>query len=232
MRHQRLLTIAGKTIWVFAPPILECALARDIHQELKSAVFDLSLPVWPPSLPLENGLTLAEFIYEQVREQFEDMARFLKIDVSLDDIDPESRHLFFICTEPVPHWERSNEMVQGLSLLDQLLGLSMPTRSSSNSSSRLSSGDLDADMMAALLLNFKSAGLRLANTRGLGYDFINKVFEQASNLQQEARKQSEQPKRRILPAIAPGEDDPFFIANKSVIKGKLLALNIPLPDEF
>jgi len=192
-----------------------------------------SRPVYPPDLENEYGVAIQDSLYEDFRWYYQAIADNLIPPVNADELEPLSRHQFFVCGDPVPHWEDPDTQIPDLSKLEKLLGYSYPEPGSKNladtSHFEPPSGDYDSYMLAALVVNFPESGLRLAES----YDteFLNKILKDAAHLSD--------PDRDKKAIAAPTTNfksnhrfDEDFEGMKDIIQKQLEAIGVQVPEDF
>lgn len=206
-------------------------LVKQYLLDFKEAI--ASRPVYPPDLEDELGVSIQESLYEDFRWYYQAIADNLIPSVKAEELDPLSRHQFFVCGEPVPHWEDPETQIPDLSRLEKLLGYSYPQPSSKDvaatSHFEPPSGDYDAYMLAALVVNFPESGLRLAET----YDteFLNKILKDAAHLSDPDKDK----KVIAAPQVQLKQDhkvDRGFEDNIEEIQKRLEAIGVLVPSEF
>ncbi len=193
-----------------------------------------SHPVYPPDLVTENGQTIQDALYEEFRWYYQAIADHLIPAVKTEELDSLSRHQFFVCGEPVSHWDDPDTPIPDLSRLEKLLGYSYPEPGSKpatvSSSFEPPSGDYDAYMLAALVLNFPESGLELAKL--YDSDFLNKLLKDAAHLSDpEKAKNSGQP--YLVPQFKQNYDvDVDFENMKGEVQTQLVAMGVQVPEDF
>jgi hypothetical protein len=167
---------------VFAPSLIDSFAIKSHLNALKAALVGSS--VYPPDLQSPSGHRLDDLIYQQFRPYFQVLAHHLHILADLDALDSVSRHEFFVCTEAIPHWQEPEVMVPGLSRLEEMLGYTYPVAAIGTIASApppyIPSGDYEAYLIAALVLNFPHAGLQMAERWDV--DFLTKILKDAAYL--------------------------------------------------
>ena len=217
MTHFRLDYQDGDFTLVFPLPIKESRKVAVYHQELRGAV--AGLHVWPEDLDSK--------LYPLLKIYYHKIAVFFEINP--DQLTQESRHHFFIATEPI---EYKNQLIPGLSLLEKLLGYDYPKEDASelvkSSEEIITTGDPSLDIIADAILIFKIGGLE----NHYSLDELAKLCKQAN----ERLKQAEESARgetkggdENLESEALDED---FVKDKSRLYNWLTNLGIAVPVEF
>lgn len=119
-------------------------------------------------------------LFESFDLFYQAIANLLQPRFEARQIEPRSRHSFFIATDPVPNPLNPDELVPGLSGLETLMGYELPTPPTKETPIHLTSGDPDADLVAAMLVTFKTSALSLMS-RYCRSDLIN-ILSQSQNL--------------------------------------------------
>ena len=154
------------------------------------------VPVYPPDAILTGDITVHQFLVRRSQRHLDAIALIFRrtqpdLLICVNNLTTESRHSFFFCTEPVKPVGYDQEM-PGLSQLQLLMGLTYPakqTRQSKSSkektSAPLSTGNLDARIIAAVHLNFKGSGDTVLKNFGMG--MVMDILEEAANLQRDPK---------------------------------------------
>ena len=187
--------------------------------------------IYPPEAIIDEELELRidQSIYVYYQYYFQAIAAALNISEDLlDQMEPVSRHEFFVCTAPIQSFRDPNELMPGLSRLETLLGYAYPTSGASEKPPYIPSGDYESYMVAAVCLTFKGCGPDLLEK----YDmlFLSNVLKDAGYMSDPERKEPEPAQKRL--AAAPEVKDAAFEMAKPKISDKLLATGIKLPERF
>ena len=154
------------------------------------------VPVYPPDAFLKDDITVHQFLVYRSRKHLEAIALIFRRTqpdalINIDGLTTKSRHSFFFCTEPVRPVGYDQEM-PGLSQLQLLMGLTYPAKqtrqpksSKDKPSAPLSTGNLDARIIAAVYLNFKGSGDTVLSNFGMG--MVMDILEEAANLQRDPK---------------------------------------------
>jgi hypothetical protein len=154
------------------------------------------VPVYPPNAILKDDITVHQFLVYRSRKHLEAIALIFRRTqpdslLLFDNLTTQSRHDFFFCTEPVKPVGYDQEM-PGLSQLQLLMGLTYPAKQSrqpkqskEKASAPLSTGNLDARIIAAVHLNFKGSGDTVLKSFGMG--MVMDILEEAANLQRDPK---------------------------------------------
>lgn len=206
-------------------------LVKEYLMDLKEAIG--SQPVYPPDLVVADGVTLQNGLYQDLKWYYQAIADNLSPPVNTEELDPLCRHQFFICGEPVPHWEDPNVEIPDLSNLEKLLGHSYPEPGTQItepvSTFEPPSADYDAYMIAALVINFPNSGLEMADR--FDSDFLNKVLKDAAHLSDPDKID----KPNVGGAVSfkqTHQVDEDFEANKEAIRLQLAAIGVSVPEDF
>lgn len=192
-----------------------------------------SRPVYPPELETESGMTIQDSLYADFRGYYQAIADNLIPAIDPDHLDPLSRHQFFVCGNPVSHWDEPETQIPDLSRLEKLLGYAYPEPGSkpvpTTGGFEPPSGDHDAYMLAALAVNFPELGLQLAKL----YDseFINKILKDAAHLS-DPDKDKRPGQTPILQFRQNYDEDSDFEERKNVVKKRLAAMGVSTPEDF
>ena len=220
---------------ITAPPILRdgtqvARMARAYQRELLLAI--AGEPVWP--LTAEEELSL----FVRFRQYYEYLAEWALPGINPRDLKGESRHAFFIATESHPHPNPDNdEMVRGLSGIEQLLGYSYPEREPDEEPDE-GAGDSDLSTLAIALLTFQHqdvlgmaqamSSTDLANVVGYANRKLSEA-KQAAEDKENGAKPRQPLERRESPADA---DDAVFVTRKAQIIEALNQRGVELPPGF
>lgn len=201
------------------------------------------VPVYPPDAILKDGITVHQLLVYRSRKHLEAIALIFRRTqpdalINIDGLTTKSRHGFFFCTEPVKPVGYDQEM-PGLSQLQLLMGLTYPakqTRQPKNSrdkpSAPLSTGNLDARIIAAVHLNFKGSGDTVLNNFGMG--MVMDILEEAANLQRDPKDaEKDQKFPTISRTVVVGKiDREYWEEIKVGIADALRDRGIKFPDGF
>lgn len=207
-------------------------LIKPYLMDFKAAIG--SHPVYPPDLVTENGQTIQDALYQEFRWYYQAIADHIVPPISTEELDPLSRHQFFVCGDPVSHWDDPNTPIPDLSKLEKLLGYSYPEPGSKpttvSSSFEPPSGDYDSYMLAALVLNFPESGLQLAKL--YDSDFLNKLLKDAAYLS-DPEKIKNSGQSSLVPQLKQNyEVDVDFENMKAEVQSQLAAIGVQVPEEF
>lgn len=124
-------------------------------QELRNAIAGRN--IWP--------IESAGDLFSEFGLYFRKLSELFRPQLDPGRMTPESRHEFFICTEPFPGLHDPEQLLPGLSGLEQLLGYSYQVASDKpKARPRLEgTGTPDLDVLTSALLMFKEAALPLAH---------------------------------------------------------------------
>lgn len=211
----------GDFVLIESPSLLNCDRTRSYHLELHKALEGLS--VWPPEESDEQ-------IYPKFKLYYQKLGEMLTPPIDCDRLLPESRHKFFVCTDPVEHEGR---MLPGLSGLEQIMGYSYSTERGEPPDK--TTGDVTLDILTSVVLTFKGgSGIALAK-RYSREDLVKMVnyagqLLKASTDSEDDSKDSKEIYKAPAAAIEP--DDPILVQNREEILVKLRSLGIHPPDGF
>jgi hypothetical protein len=200
------------------------------------------VPVYPADATLKDDITVHQFLVYRSQRHLDAIAlifRRTQPDLLLDinKLTDKSRHSFFFCTEPVKPVGYDQEM-PGLSQLQLLMGLTYPAKQSrqpkqsKEKSAPLSTGNLDARIIAAVHLNFKGSGNTVLENFGMG--MVMDILEEAANLQRDPKDaEKDQKFPAIARTVAIGEiDREYWEEVKGDIADALRDRGIEFPDGF
>jgi hypothetical protein len=245
--YQPVALRGGGELLIAAPSLKDSRLIRIKLARLHSRISNAVDTLWPKDALVEVGgeqMTLVEFLIEEFAGFCAQLSRLLKAEALLEQRDwidlitADAFFEFFIATEPVPHWEQHNaerSLLPGLCQLQQLLGDSYPVAPIEVSTDVCTSGDGDADLLAALCLRFK--GTCAADWDSHPAILLHAILVQANNIWEKANKDSKPNKpRRLAPrrvtASAERSENPEFMSLKSRFIVQLQQWNIPVPEEL
>lgn len=166
----------GSFFLVEAPTFDRAHQIRAYHLELLALIAKFDYAYLPQTDPV---------LFENFAPYYEAIAHLLKPRFDPAQLTPSCRHAFFIATDLFPAAVADSEeptLILGLSNLETLMGYQLPKGSNTSQAGviRLTSGDDDADLVAALLLCFKFNALEMTR-RYARQDLIN-ILKQAQNL--------------------------------------------------
>ena len=218
-----------------------------VRSELIPVIDDMldlikGVPIYPPDAILKDDITVHQFLVYRSQRHLEAIALIFRRTqpdslLDIDRLTVRSRHNFFFCTEPVKPVGYEQEM-PGLSQLQLLMGLTYPAKQSrqpkqsKEKSAPLSTGNLDARIIAAVHLNFKGSGNTLLENFGMG--MVMDILEEAANLQKDPKEaDKEQRFPTISRTVAIGEiDREYWEEIKGDIAEALRDRGVDLPDGF
>jgi hypothetical protein len=214
-RFERLDLIDGNFILIEAPSVLKHAkikaLLGELHKELKGldVSSDVDLQIYP--------------IFSNFYQQIGDL---LTPKVNCDMLLSESRHSFFVCTDPITI--ANGEQILGLSRLEQLMGYGYKEgeESTGNYDDGPSSGDTLLDAIADSLLIFKKNAPFMFKHFSL--EDVSKIALQASLRMQQAQDKGGDEGEKI-PEINSAIAEPTKAQIHSEDRKALEGLNIALP---
>jgi len=218
------------------PPAIVFPPSYDRAQFVKPAVaaFRKTLEgskIYPPDLIIDEelGMRVDEALYTHYKYYYLHLADLMEITVPLDDMEPVSRHEFFICTEPIQDWRNPEQMLAGISKLEGLLGYSYPKSNVSEKPPFIPSGDYESYVGAAVCLTFKNAAPYLLQR----YDmiFLSSMLKDAGYLSDPDKKEGGSYQQASAPP-PPAVKDASFENKKEEISDKLKASGIRLPERF
>lgn len=136
-------------------------------------------------------------LFEEFSPLYEAVASRLNPTFDPGELQSIDRHRFFICEGIVNHPLTPEQQVPDLSGLEKLMGYQLPTEPPSDQL-YLTSGDDDADLVAALQMCFKESAIALTRQYSRA-DLIN-ILAQTQNLTrgEEALKELQQKRDREL----------------------------------
>jgi hypothetical protein len=201
------------------------------------------VPVYPPDAILKDNITVHQFLTYRLRKHLESIALIFRRTqpdslLLIDNLTTKSRHDFFFCTEPVKPVGYDQEM-PGLSQLQVLMGLTYPAKQSrqpkqskEKASAPLSTGNLDARIIAAVHLNFKGSGDTVLKTFGMG--MVMDILEEAANLQRDPKDADKDQKFPTTSrTVEVGKiDREYWESVKSDVADALRDRGVEFPDGF
>lgn len=231
-------TLERPGIRVPAPALTEAFELRLAIEDLKTQITGTA--VHPPDGRNEDGDRIDNYLFSKATHFFVAIAKLLRpiknsgmddesILQLLESLDSVERHKFFVCTDPVESWAAPGEFIPGLSGLEQLLGFSYPSSSSSYTDPvYIPSNDPDAYLIAALLLNFRNVGLELADR--FPASFLQEILQDASHLstpESDRKSRSGEAFQHQPPVV-----NPEFDQKKDKIAEKMKKAGITIPEGF
>lgn len=217
---------------VTAPPILRSGvmvsrMVRAYHRELLQGL--QGRYIWPVTADEERRL-FAEF-----SAYYRHLASLVAPDVDPSDLTGTSRHQFFIATESHPHPSKPEEMVRGLSGLEQLLGYSYPEQEIKTDDLDEGAGDTDLNTLAIAFLTFQHQNVLemahcMSSTDLSGVvGFANRKLSEAQEHAKGGKGDTGAEEEREDPSA---NDDEKFTKNKPLIEMRLGELGIYKPEGF
>lgn len=184
----------GSFFLVEAPTLDRASKIRAYHVELLTLIQKFDYAYLPQTDPI---------LFREFEQYYGAIAALLTPKFDPARLNPACRHAFFIATDLFPAAVADSDaptMILGLSHLETLMGYSLPKPGTQTNQDeiRLTSGDDDADLVAALQLCFKGSALEMTR-RYCRQDLIN-ILKQAQNLLRgdEALKELQSEKDREL----------------------------------
>jgi len=196
------------------------------HLELQTAI--QGMPVYPPETD--------SVIYPRYKRYYEKILELICPRIHPDRLSYDSRHAFFIGTDPAPNpdGKNSDNLTMGLPQLSILMGYKISNEKDEATEEEdvvhkpSSTGDSVLDIETDILLIFKSAAPYLLAHHGI--ENLGKIAMQANarmkESQEKAEKQSREEKERSIP------EDEAFTQRKPQIVNRLKLMKVPLPDCF
>lgn len=228
-KHWLLVTGDGREEFVFTPPILGSRnnfLSQEIQlwqRRLLETIVKAEIPLWEPDQA--DGLCFAH-----AGQFYSKIAKLLKLEAEVEELNPESRHTFFVCNAPAS--QSDGATAYGLSGLEQILGYAVVPKSIGNKppkKSRLSdssTGSEELDVLTTTLLIFKRKGWEMGKT--FGAEDLAKMNRLASEMMK--------PVDEDLPEDGQTEDtspdSPVLIKHKAKVLEALKAKGIIPPKGF
>jgi hypothetical protein len=219
----------GDFDYIKEPSLLEGAEIEKYVQDLLKTIG--TTPVYPGDTVVEDVGLLQDILYANFKRHYKKIASFFSPAIRVEEMTPESRHEFFICTDP-----KEGQAIAGVSLCQKLLGHDLPTKHTKKASSGkklTTSGNYRADIAAAIGLTFKGQTKWL----DLPLSFLLDVLEQAGNLSEvESKDKTAMDINRMaantvdVAAFAVNTEE--FDLLRPQVTEFLNANNIPIPEEF
>lgn len=234
LQSYRILELSsGSYVVAHAPSFLSCMKLKPHLKKLRDDLEKQKLTVWPPEhLDPEHGDFVYEVVYKKVWRTISTINNQLKEPLPLSELDPIDRHKFFIASDPVPYWDDPSVQIPGPSWLEQLCGIIYPKPGDpAVPPPKLTSGDIDADIIASLVVNFPETGMVLADTFWL--PFLVSTIKQAGNLTKEHSKDKKEKKRRTyLNGAKISRFFESFLTYKAQIVEWLQNKSVKIPSDF
>lgn len=202
-------------------PLTRHSSIRAYHLELLKAVQGLTVWPAPPDDPDEDSWDL----YPDFSLYYQKVIQLVDSSVNCSKLLPSSRHLFFICTEPMQYGE---QLIPGLSGLEQLMGFSLPKfgeKPQPRDESVPTTGDSVLDVKVDIFLVFKNRATRLIEEHSL--DELCRMAKQAGDRMAQAKGEDSEEKQ-----IKEAEDDEWFTSKKAMFLNRLKAMRISVPSNF
>lgn len=221
--YWRLNFIDGDFTLVFPITLAKHPIVRGYHLELLKAAQGLT--VWPP--PPDDPDEESWDLYPNFPRHYQKLMALIDSGVDCDRVLPSSRHLFFICTEPIQQVE--GKLIPGLSGLEQLMGFSLPKpgdEAPKKDESSPTTGNVVLDVKTDIYLVFKSRAPRLIEEHSL--DELCRIAKQAGDRMQQAKEGEDDSEQEIKEA----EDDDWFKGKKAAILNRLKSFKIAVPSNF
>ena len=216
MLHFRLNYQTGNFILVFPVAIRESRKLSAYLLDLKNSI--AGLHIYPEKMD--------DYLFPRFRYHYLKIAHFFEFDP--DQLTQESRHHFFIATEPITYRE---QLIPGLSLLEQLLGYKYPedgTDSKLLPQELITTGDLALDIIADAILIFKVGGLE----NHYSLDDLAKLCKQANDRLKQAEELA---KGETIGGDENLENEPLdddFVKDRSRLYNWLINFGVSVPMEF
>lgn len=228
MPHKLLYFFSGDRRHIqmmFPPPVFSKngqrlhTMIKEYLKLLRTELDEYKIPRW--------GIEYDGLCYQIAKLFYDKIGELMGFDFPVSEMEPESRHRFFVATEPFDHPEEG--FVLGLSELEDLLGirfLPKPSESTeATASESRTTGDEDLDVATSALLIFKHNGLDLCSL--LGVDELHRMCVLAGKLQSVGDDEE------IEEAFeSPIIQSPDFTENREAIVESLSGLKVELPPDF
>ena len=208
MKFCRLDRLDGTFVLTRSPTEDRFDEVRAYHLELLNEVREFEGYYHPSADPI---------LFEEYRFCYEAIASLLYPQFNPGDLASQSRHQFFVATDPVPHPEAPDKLTPGVSMLEGLMGFGY---GNAGSEPLITTGDSGLDLRAMLLLNFKEQvpWLVANHTR----EELALILRQASEMQDPEFVKQKQRTR----------DRDNFEAQAGAIAAQLENMGIELPEGF
>lgn len=212
--HYRLDYQDGDFVIVFPLPIQKSRRVSAYHQELRNAI--AGIHVWPEELDAK--------IYPILKTYYRKIAHFF--DINSDLLTQNSRHHFFIATEPIQYKE---QLIPGLSLLEKLLGYDYPKEDFITTDiDVVSTGDPTLDVIADAILIFKVGGLE----NHYSLDELAKLCKQANDRLKQAEELAKGETKGGDENLESEPLDEDFVKDQSRLYNWLTNIGVVVPAEF
>lgn len=209
LEYDRLDLEGGDYLLVFPPSMAKYPVVFAHYQEFRRALE--GLPVWPPQVDTA--------LYKKLRIYYQNIGRSLGFDP--DNVLPESRHEFFVATEPVVVPAIAPDPVPGLSGLERLLGLLYPESTEVKAEKvMITSGSVDIDLTVDVALVFKE--LTPWMVQRFSRETLAKMVRQGSD-----RLRGEE----AIKELQAEKDKDFTERNYGAIAAQMRLRGIPVPEE-
>lgn len=209
-----------KLIFPCQIPLTRHGIVRAYHLELLKAVQNLT--VWPPPDDFDED---SWDLYPDFSLYYQKVMSLVDTSINCDRLLPSSRHLFLVCTEPLPYGE---QMIPGLSGLEQLMGFTLPKHGEKpqpKDDSIPTTGDSVLDVKVDTFLVFKNRATRLIEEHSL--DELCRMAKQAGDRMAQAKGEDSDEKQ-----VKEAEDDEWFTSKKAMFLNRLKAMKIDVPSNF
>lgn len=195
---------------------LHSRLVRLYNFELHQAIAGHT--IWPPD-------EAAQPLYQQFQIYFQKLGALLDPPIDTDLLEPVSRHLFFVCTEP---FQEEDRLIPGLSGLSQLLGYFHSSESQlPPAEPKHTTGDAELDVLVSALLIYKDQAFQLAQL--LSLNELTQVCIQGND---RMKTSEEEQIANTPPPEEPYVEDERFIEEREAIVENLEGLGIQIPRGF
>lgn len=216
---------------VTAPPVLRngklsARMVRAYHRELLQAI--AGRYIWPVTKEEERSL------FSEFSQHYRHLAEWSIPGIDPSDLTNDSRHQFFIATESHPHPNPAkDELVRGLSGIEQLLGYAYPETDPADLEQDEGAGDSDLSTLAIALLTFEHHDI-LAMAHTMSSVDLAGVVSYANRKRAEAHREAEdKDKPQAQPPEAAEDptsaDDDLFREWRGVVEERLRAIGVVLP---
>lgn len=207
----------GDFVLVFPLPIQESRRVDAYNSEFRKAIEQYH--IYPERFD--------EVLYPKFRIYYQKIAGFFNI--NSDKLTRISRHHFFVATEPI---EYNNNLIPGLSYLQQLLGYNYPSPTLETKDiegqTLITTGDPNLDIVADALLIFKVAGLE--NYYSLNE--LSKLCKQANDRLKQAEDSARGENKSGDENLASEIIDEDFAKHKARLYNWLINLGVDVPQGF
>lgn len=213
----------GDFVLIESPSLLDCDRIRAYHLALHQTLTGLN--VFP-------ALEADAVLYPQFKLYYQKLGNMMNPVVDCDRLTPESRHEFFVCTEPVEHGE---QRLPGLSGLEQLMGFSYNTEAGEEPDK--TTGDINLDILTSVVLSFKG-GSGIALAKRYSRESLVKMCNYAGQLlkssteEDDAKDKNKSLTSRVIFKAEVEADDPILVQNREEILAQLRSLNVNPPLGF